>query len=113
MLEHEIKIPAGEAVAIGLIGAGLIEIELQPAQPGRLDRIRRILEKLAVPVKLPGNLAEEKLIDLIKRDKKAVYKWPKFVLISEIGRVHCQDGQWAVEVEQQLVEKVLDKLKEN
>lgn len=103
----------GEAVAIGLIGAGLIEIELQPARPGRLDRIRRILEKLAVPVKLPGNLAEDILIDLIKRDKKAVNKWPKFVLISEIGRVHCQDGQWAVEVEQQLVEKVLDKLKES
>ncbi len=100
----------GEAVAIGIIAAGLIEIELQLAQPDRLDRIRRILEKLGVPVKLPKDLAEDKLIDLIKHDKKAIDKWPRFVLISDIGQVHSQDGQWAVKVGQQLVEKTLRRL---
>lgn len=100
----------GEAVAIGIIAAGLIEIELKLDQPGRLDKIRRILEKLGVPVELPKNLAENKLIALIKRDKKAVNKWPKFVLIGKIGKVHCQNGQWAVDVSQQLVEKILGKL---
>jgi len=100
----------GEAVAIGIIAAGLIEIELQLAQPGRLDRIRRILERLGMPVRLPKDLAEDKLIDLMKHDKKAVDKWPRFVLISDIGQVHSQDGQWAVRVGQQLVEKVLRKL---
>ena len=100
----------GEAVAIGIIAAGLIEIEMQMAQPGRLERIRAILEKLSVPVKLPENLAEKNLIDLIKHDKKAIDKWPRFVLISDIGQVHCKDGQYAVEVAPELVEKVLDKL---
>ncbi|MHC4558069.1 MAG: 3-dehydroquinate synthase, partial [Planctomycetota bacterium] len=100
----------GEAVAIGIIAAGLIETELQLTQPGRLERIRGILEKLGVPVKLPENLADEDLIDLIKRDKKAVNKWPRFVLISKIGQVYLQDGQYAVEVAPGLVEKVLDKL---
>jgi 3-dehydroquinate synthase len=100
----------GEAVAIGIIAAGLIEIELQLAQPGRLDRIRGILEKLGVPVRLPEDLAEENLIDLIKRDKKAINKWPRFVLISRIGEVYGQDGQYAVEVAAELVKKVLDKL---
>ena len=46
----------------------------------------------------------------MKHDKKAVGKKPRFVLISDIGRVHCQDGQWAVEVAPELVEKVLGKL---
>ncbi len=100
----------GEAVAIGIIGAGLIEAEMGLAEPGRLDRVRTILEKLGVPVKLPPNLAEENLIDLIKRDKKAINKWPRFVLISRIGKVHCQDGQYAVEVAPELVRSVLDKL---
>ena len=100
----------GEAVAIGIIGAGLIEIEMGLTQPGRLDRIRAVLEKLDVPVRLTRNLAEEKLIDLIKRDKKAINKWPKFVLISKIGEVHCKDGQYAVEVAPELVSSVLDKL---
>jgi len=100
----------GEAVAIGIIAAGLIEIEMQLAKPGRLEIIRRILEKLNVPVTLPGDLADKGLIDLIKRDKKAVNKWPRFVLVSEIGRVYCKDGQYAIEVSPEVVEKILDKL---
>jgi 3-dehydroquinate synthase len=100
----------GEAVAIGIIAAGLIEIEMQLAEPGRLERIRQILQKLDVPVKLPKDLADKDLIDLLKRDKKAVNKWPRFVLISKIGQVYSQNGQYAVEVAPELVEKVLDKL---
>lgn len=100
----------GEAVAIGMIGAGLIEIEMGLAEDGRLDRIRRILDKLGVPLELPQNMAENKLIDLIKRDKKAVNKWPKFVLTSRIGQVYCRDNQWAVDVERPVVERVLREL---
>ncbi|MGD8786153.1 MAG: hypothetical protein PVJ60_01920, partial [Phycisphaerales bacterium] len=100
----------GEAVAIGIIAAGLIEIELQFSQPGRLDRIRRIFEKLGVPVRLPRDLAEKDLIDLMKHDKKAVNKWPGFVLISEIGQVYCKNKQYAHEVKPEMVEKVLNKL---
>ena len=100
----------GEAVAIGIIAAGLIEIEMQLAEPGRLERIRRILEKLNVPVTLPDDLADKDLIDLIKRDKKAVNKWPRFVLITEIGRVYRRNEQYAVEVAPEVVVKILDKL---
>ncbi len=100
----------GEAVAIGIIGAGLIEIEMGLADDGRLDRIRGILEKLAVPVKLPPNMAEEDLIDLIKRDKKAINKWPRFVLTDRIGNVYRKNGQYAVEVAPETVSKVLAEL---
>jgi 3-dehydroquinate synthase len=100
----------GEAVAIGIMAAGLIEIDLGLAQPGRLERIREILEKLGLPVKLPPKLADKKLIEIIKHDKKAINKWPKFVLLSNIGRIYCPNGQWAVDVNQEVVEKALDKL---
>ncbi len=100
----------GEAVGIGIIAAGLIESELKLASAERLERVRRILEKLDVPVKLPGNLAVKGLIDLIKHDKKAVKKWPKFVLLNDIGQVYCRDGQYAVDVAPELFEKVLKKL---
>ena len=100
----------GEAVSIGIIAAGLIELEMGLAEPERLERVRKILEKLGVPVKLPDNLAENTLIDLIKRDKKAVNKWPKFVLVNKIGQVHSQNGLYAVEVEPEIVRKILNKL---
>jgi 3-dehydroquinate synthase len=100
----------GEAVAVGIIAAGLIEEQMGLCEPGRLERIRRILEKLGVPVKLPANMAEENLIDLVKRDKKAVNKWPRFVLIAKIGEVYRQGGQYAVEVAPEVVKNVLDRL---
>lgn len=102
----------GEAVAIGIIAAGLIEIEMKLAEHARLDRIRRILEKLHVPVKLPKDLTENSLIEIIKHDKKAVNKWPRFVLLTRIGQVYSRGGQWAVEVERLIVEKVLRNLQE-
>ena len=101
----------GESIAIGIIAAGLIEAELGLGDSEKLDRVRNILEKLEMPVTLPKKMAENSLIELIKRDKKAINKWPRFVLTSRIGQVYCKDGQWAVEVEQPLVEKVLGKMK--
>ena len=100
----------GQAVAIGIIAAGLIEVELAMATSDRLKRIKNLLQKLEVPVTLPPALAENNLIELIKRDKKAVNKWPKFVLLEKIGKVHSKNGLWAVDVEQKTIEKVLKKL---
>ncbi len=100
----------GEAVAIGIVGAGLIEIEMGLGNPDRLERVKQVLGKLGVPVSVPKYLTKEALIDIIKHDKKAVNQWPRFVLLDRIGHVCCRDGQWAVEVQRDLVEKILDRL---
>lgn len=97
----------GEAVGVGIVAAGLIEIELGLSEPGRLDRIRRVFERLGVPVKLPANLAKEKILDLLRHDKKAVDQWPRFVLLDGLGQVRCEAGQYAVEVGRDVVEKAL------
>jgi len=100
----------GEAVAVGIVAAGLIEIELGLSQPGRLDRIRAVLEKLAVPTKLPPELDEDSVIDIMRRDKKAVDRWPRFVLIEKIGQVHSENGGYAVQVGRETVQQILRKL---
>ena len=74
------------------------------------EGIVALLKKLNVPVTLPRNLAEKDLIDLIKHDKKAVNKWPRFVLLNDIGQVYCPDGQYAVDVAPEILGRVLKKL---
>jgi len=101
----------GEAVAVGIVAAGLIEVEMGLAEPGRLERVQGILERLGVPVKLPPQIAEESVLDLLKHDKKAVGRWPRFVLIARLGEAYTKNGQYAVEVERRIVENVLNKLK--
>ncbi len=89
----------GEAVGIGLLGASLIEIEMGLGSQDRYQRIEVLLKKLGIPVNIPSDLSEEKMLDFIKRDKKAVDKWPKFVLISRFGHIHQDADQWAVDVD--------------
>ncbi|MEN6426505.1 MAG: 3-dehydroquinate synthase [Phycisphaerales bacterium] len=101
----------GEAVAIGIVAAGRIEAELGLSEPDRLGRVRTVLEKLGVPTKLPANLAVEKLLDLLRHDKKAVDQWPRFVLLDRLGHVHCENGQYAVQVGREVVVKAMTGLK--
>ncbi len=100
----------GEAVGIGIIAAGLIEIETGLGDGRRLERVRKALETLGVPTAIPKSISRGALIDAVRRDKKAINKWPRFVLIDRIGSVHRQEGQWAIEVGQDVVEKILEKL---
>ena len=100
----------GEAVSIGIIGAELIAREMGFAAPDRLKRIEEVLSMLSVPLKIPKGLQKEELFDIIKRDKKAVNQWPKFVLLDEIGQAYFKDGQWAHDVPQKIVDETLDRL---
>jgi 3-dehydroquinate synthase len=99
----------GEAVAIGIMAAGQIEIELGLSTPGQLDRIRALFEKLGVPTRIPASIPQDKLLDLMRRDKKSVDQWPRFVLLDRIGQIRCEEGQYAVQVDREVVGKVLKK----
>ena len=101
----------GEAVSVGIIAACLIEQAMKISESEKLERVRNLLEKLKVPVTLPDNLTDNMLLDLIKRDKKAVNKWPRFVLSDKIGNVYTKNGQYAVEVEPEIVESTLTKIR--
>jgi 3-dehydroquinate synthase len=100
----------GEAVAIGLIGAGLIEEQLGLAKPPRIARIKAVLERLNVPTKIPANMKKSELLDLLRYDKKALTRWPRFVLLDRIGAVHTENSQYALEVEPAIVENSFDNL---
>lgn len=100
----------GEAVAVGIIAAEHIAQKLDLVTPERLRRIERLLSGLSAPLKIDRYLQKAALIDIIKRDKKAVNQWPRFVLLEAIGRVLCRDGQWAHEVDPRIVDEILDRL---
>ncbi len=100
----------GEAVAVGMIAAGLLEKEMGLVADDRLARIGRLLEKLGQPTRIPATLPADTLLDLLKRDKKAVDQWPRFVLLEKLGQALCKDGQWAHQVAPAAVGKVIDQL---
>ncbi len=102
----------GEAVGIGMIAAGLIEDQMGLGDKDRLSRIKNVFKSLGVPVTIPAALDKNELLEALKRDKKSVDGWPRFVLVEDIGKVYCKDSQYAVEVGQDVIEKVIDEMTE-
>jgi 3-dehydroquinate synthase len=106
----EYQLLHGEAAAIGMVGAGMIEIEMGLGSQDRLDRITALFRRLGVATRIPPAIHTERVLHLLGHDKKAVDKWPRFVLISELGQVHCIKDQWATDVGRDVVTKILNKL---
>ena len=100
----------GECVAIGIIGASLIENRLGIGSPARTERLRKLLMQISQPVSIPADYPLEKIIDIIRRDKKSIDKWPRFALIADTGRAYTKDGQWAHPVSIEIVTDVLKEL---
>jgi len=100
----------GESVAIGMIAAGKIEQCLGLVSDDRLERIEALLLKLGMPTTIPTALDKQRLVELLRKDKKAVGQWPRFILLESLGTTLCKEGQWAHDVSQDIVEKCLDTL---
>ena len=100
----------GEAVGIGIIAAGLIEKQLGLVKSDRLERVRNVLKTLDIGIKMPENMDNARVFELLRSDKKSVGKVPRFVLLEEIGCVRSLGGQYAVEVGDQVIKTVLDEL---
>jgi 3-dehydroquinate synthase len=102
------KILHGQAVAIGIIAANIIEQKLGLGGEKRIDELKELFRKLDIDLNVPKSITKKKILDIISRDKKAVQKWPRFVLIEKTGKVLCRDGQYAHKVERKIVEEAVD-----
>ena len=102
----------GQCVAVGMIAAGLIEQELGLAGDDRRGRIKALLEKLGMPTTIPSGIKTDRLTDLLAMDKKAIAKWPRFVLLERLGGVFYKAGFWAQEVPRDVVQQCIEKLSE-
>jgi 3-dehydroquinate synthase len=100
----------GEAVAIGMIAAGWMEREMGLADADRLRRLESLLTKLGLPIRVPPSASLQKILELLKLDKKSIGQRPRFVLLEKLGSVLCRNGQWAQEVDERVVLKVMKQM---
>ncbi|MGE5658982.1 MAG: 3-dehydroquinate synthase [Actinomycetota bacterium] len=95
----------GEGVAIGMVAASRIAVELGLWDAECDRRQLALLEKAALPVKLPAGLEIEAIIDTLQTDKKVKDGKVRFVLPTQIGTVTVTDR-----VGSDVIRKVLAKM---
>ena len=75
----------GEAIAIGMVGAGEIAVALGRWRPTDLQRLERLLERLGLPTRA-GGVTTERLLAAMRYDKKNIAGALRWVLPTRIGR---------------------------
>lgn len=104
----EYEILHGQAVAIGITAANIIEQKLGLNAKERLVQLKQLFTKLGISLQIPAKIKNEQILDIISRDKKAIGKWPKFVLLEKTGKVLRDGEQWACNVKREIVEEAIE-----
>jgi 3-dehydroquinate synthase len=77
----------GEAVAIGMVGAGLLAVRLGLWTQAEAQRQWQLINKAQLPSRLPDTVAIAALIDSLQSDKKVKAGKVRFILPTAIGKV--------------------------
>ncbi len=80
------KIPHGEAVALGLIAASELALNLGQCSPGLPARLRAVLKQYGLPTQME-RVSAEAIFNAMGHDKKRVGKNLRFVIPKAIGEV--------------------------
>ncbi|MBD1871582.1 3-dehydroquinate synthase [Leptolyngbya sp. FACHB-671] len=81
----------GEAVAIGMVAAGQIAVELGLWTQAESDRQHALIQKTGLPTQIPAELDVEAIVDTLQTDKKVEAGRVRFVLPTQIGTVKVTD----------------------
>ncbi|HEY9660889.1 MAG TPA: 3-dehydroquinate synthase [Allocoleopsis sp.] len=95
----------GEAVAIGMVAAGQIAVELGLWKQEEADRQLALIEKTGLPTRLPAGLNIDEIVAALQTDKKVEAGRVRFVLPTQIGSVVVTD-QATSEVIRQVLQKM-------
>ncbi len=102
------KLLHGQAVAIGIIAANIIEQKLGLGGEKRIKILKKLFGRLNISLKVQKSITKRQILDIISKDKKAVQKWPRFVLLEKTGKVLCKNGQFAHKIERKIVDQTID-----
>lgn len=95
----------GEAVAIGMVAAGLLAVEMGLWDRTECDRQQVLIEKAGLPTRLPEGMDLDAIIASLQTDKKVKAGKVRFVLPRQIGTVVVTD-----QVEPETIRHVLKQL---
>lgn len=93
----------GEAVAIGMVVASRLAVEMGLLEQSNLKRIEELLVRSGLPTRVPAGLSREEMVASMYRDKKVLSGRLTFVLPTAVGQVEVLK-----DITRELVIKVLD-----
>ncbi len=82
----------GEGVAIGMLLAARLSERMGLSTLDDTERLQRLLEKLGLPVIIPAGMDPQRLLALMRLDKKNTAGVPRLILWRGVGRAEIVSG---------------------
>ena len=98
----------GEAVSIGMILESRIAERLGIAVRGTERELHAALQSAGLPVTLPEGTDADRMLEVMRSDKKARAGSVQYALPRAIGEMAGADSGWTVQVEDAIVREVLN-----
>ena len=86
------KYKHGEAVAIGMVYACRLGQEMGMIDNRVTRRLVRLLDKIGLPTRIPGEIKPEQILEAMKKDKKSYRNKVKMILPKDVGQVEITDN---------------------
>ena len=99
-------LPHGSCVALGMILEAQVGERLGVTRKGTSGTLEKMVSLLGLPTTLPVELSPETVLEFTRSDKKGRAGRPRYVLLSQPGKVAANDD-WAQEVPDEIVLEVL------
>lgn len=100
-------VPHGAAVGLGMILEARLGERAGVTGEGTAKTLARVVMALGLPVRLPGGVDPERVIDFTRADKKVREGRARYVLLERIGRVARHGEGWSREIDPEAVESVV------
>ncbi len=101
------KLGHGECVAMGIAVSCEISVLKGIMQKQTADKIINLISEYGLPVNVPDFINIDEFMDVIKLDKKSRSGKAKFVLIKHVGELYSENGNYGVEIEDDILTKAL------
>ena len=101
------SLPHGEAVAIGMTLETRVAERLGIAVAGTAAEIRDALFSAGLPVLLPEGMGADRILEVMRADKKARAGSVRYALPRAIGEMAGAESGWTVAVDDAIVREVL------
>ncbi len=98
----------GEAVAVGMMVAARVSKLMGGAQGDLVGDHERLLQKYALPTRIPARLRTQDIVEALRYDKKYLAEGVRMALVSRIGELWHVDGEYAMPVSDDVIIPALE-----
>jgi 3-dehydroquinate synthase len=101
------RLAHGEAVAVGMTLESRIAERIGIAAAGTAGEVRDALSSAGLPVELPEGMNADRILEVMRADKKVRAGSVQYALPRAIGEMAASDSGWTVPVDDGIIREVL------